>query len=417
MLDEGANRGDASSFRAHGVGSTTIFLDHGGLGATLQAALASRDLWDKYIEQQPATTLTANVFPHLADTTRNVASFLGARPEEALPMSSVMSAMRTVLRSWERREALVGRSLGGRVLCLNIACRSTKELLGLFAKEKGLELDEIMLGPFPFDRGEEDVLDPLEASLSADTSLVVLDAMPQHAPILFPIAKAVERVRAQSPGALILVHAADAFAGLDANMCPSGKFAPDFWTTSYNTWFCGAGQTALLHTDNAQFGHLEWLQPLASASDYGGDRVTGYYNTAILDFSSYLSLDAVLRFWEDIGQYSALLYMQSLARDAAQMLADTWATNLGAPDDMFGPMVLVALPAFPAFQGEATLTNEHAEKVQNALRESPNHIEVPVCLLDGTLYVRISAHVYNHIGEYECLAEAVSVLQERKSLG
>jgi selenocysteine lyase/cysteine desulfurase len=38
------------------------------------------------------------------------------------------------------------------------------------------------------------------------------------------------------------------------------------------------------------------------------------------------------------------------------------------------------------------------------------HIEVPVKCVQGGLYVRISAHVYNELADYEKLASAVGEL-------
>ena len=51
--------------------------------------------------------------------------------------------------------------------------------------------------------------------------------------------------------------------------------------------------------------------------------------------------------------------------------------------------------------------------MQDALYASK--VEVPVKAFTGTLYVRISAFVYNELEDYQALADAVSSLKPRAS--
>lgn len=44
---------------------------------------------------------------------------------------------------------------------------------------------------------------------------------------------------------------------------------------------------------------------------------------------------------------------------------------------------------------------------------SQHRIEVPIKTIQDTLYVRISAHVYNTLQEYQKLAEAVLLMQQQ----
>ncbi|CAE7461073.1 dcakd [Symbiodinium pilosum] len=82
-------------------------------------------------------------------------------------------------------------------------------------------------------------------------------------------------------------------------------------------------------------------------------------------------------------------------------------------EELLGPMALVALPPLKAL-GSRRCTYDDAEAVQNALFQ--RKIEVPVKVLSEQLYVRISAHIYNHIEEYETLRDAVLELQRMETL-
>ena len=54
-------------------------------------------------------------------------------------------------------------------------------------------------------------------------------------------------------------------------------------------------------------------------------------------------------------------------------------------------------------------TDSEAFYLQERLHHE-HHIEVPVKCLEGRLYVRISAHIYNRLEQYQHLAEAVCTM-------
>jgi len=261
------------------------------------------------------------------------------------------------------------------------------------------------LAPIEFPLADDAaVLDALAAALCpGETSLVILDAVPSNAPFVLPVEEAIALCRERCPEAFVVVDAAHALGGLPLSLRRSHA---DAVLTNCHKWFCGPKGTAVLHLRRE---HQEWVEPLVISHGYGADFVSGFYWTGLSDFTSWLALDAAIAFWDIAGLDAARLYGQYLVLDAAEMLAEAWGTQLGIPAELLGPMALVELPPLPMLGGAAPLAYEHAEAVQNALFE--RRIEVPVKALSGRLYVRLSAHIYNHIGEYEVLRDAVADLQ------
>jgi len=253
---------------------------------------------------------------------------------------------------------------------------------------------------FPLE-GEEQLLDALAAALGPDTKLVVLDAVPSNAPFVLPVEEAVALCRQHAPDAFVVVDAAHGLGGLPFKL---QKPPGDATFTNCHKWFCGPKGTALLHVAEQ---HHAWLDPLVISHGYGSDFVSGFYWSGLSDFSSWLALDANLAFWDAVGLEPARMYMKYLALDAAEMLADAWGTQLGIPSELLGPMALIEVPPLPMFAGTEPEAYEyvHAEALQNALFK--RKIEVPVKALSGRLYVRISAHIYNYMEEYEVLRDAV----------
>jgi len=88
-------------------------------------------------------------------------------------------------------------------------------------------------------------------------------------------------------------------------------------------------------------------------------------------------------------------------KEAARRLAVAWGTDLIAPESCLGPMACVRLP------GPRVPSDGHeANKIQDMLYFK-YAIEVPIKMLKNRLYVRISAHIYNTVDEFEILEKAM----------
>lgn len=101
--------------------------------------------------------------------------------------------------------------------------------------------------------------------------------------------------------------------------------------------------------------------------------------------------------------------MYALCREAADVLAARWGTRRFAPPSMTAAMALVQLPSGGPVPPAGGATSAHARDVQDKLHHA-RAVECPVKAVDGALYVRISAHIYNRLADYEALAAAVEAL-------
>jgi hypothetical protein len=92
-----------------------------------------------------------------------------------------------------------------------------------------------------------------------------------------------------------------------------------------------------------------------------------------------------------------------LAATASAELARRWSTETGAAADMIGAMAVIRLP------GRAAATVATAQALNRDLWER-HRIEVPVIPIGPSLWVRISAQIYNESMDYERLAAALAKL-------
>ncbi|CAE8687036.1 unnamed protein product, partial [Polarella glacialis] len=207
-------------FRLDENSSQTLFLNHGAFGGSLTVALQSKRHWADYVEQQPVRFVDRELFSQAAHITRRLAKLVQCPPTELLPMPNVTTAMNTILRSWQRREAASVRRGGApgsprRFVLFSTTYGSTKILLRQVASETGAEIDEV---PLHFPLGPEGLtpaLQELERHLSADTALVVIDSIPSNTPVAFPVEEAVAICRRVAPNALVIVDGAHSLGQVD----------------------------------------------------------------------------------------------------------------------------------------------------------------------------------------------------------
>jgi isopenicillin-N epimerase len=99
-----------------------------------------------------------------------------------------------------------------------------------------------------------------------------------------------------------------------------------------------------------------------------------------------------------------------LLREARQLLCNRLGVEPPCPEDMLGSLSTIPLPE--RFQNRPK--SGKIEEEQLRLYDEFG-IEVPFVRMGGPegRYFRVSAHVYNHLAEYEYLAEALDALTMR----
>lgn len=365
--------------------------------------MESKQRWAEHIERQPVRFLDRELFPHLAQVSKDLAFLTAAKPQDLMLMPSATAGMNAVLRSWQRR---FRPGPEDHVVILSVAYGSTKIMLSRMSQESGFQIEQANI-QFPLE-DEEPLLEALGRALRPNTSLVVLDIIPSNAPFVLPWEEAISLCRERSPDAFILADAAHVLFGTLLRLSGPGAVSADALVTNCHKWFCGPKGTALLHVAPQ---HQAWIEPLVISHGIGADFPSGFYWPGLTDFSSWLALDEAIEFWDLVGMDAARTYCNYLVCDAAETLMDAWGTGLGFPLELTGTMALVRLPELPGLRrvGEE-YTYTHAEAVQNKLFQQ--RIEVPVKVLSGDLYVRISAHIYNHVDEYAVLQEAIIEMRD-----
>ena len=199
----------------------------------------------------------------------------------------------------------------------------------------------------------------------------------------------------------------------------------DFYTGNFHKWCCAPRGAAFL------WAAPQWhaaLRPPALSHGAGGGYLERFIWDGARDYSAQLAVPAALRFWDvwaggggdggsggggggggggdgRRGLGAMARHNAELCAAAAAMLVQRWCTEPVFPPDMHGSMALVRVPA-PGGP-DAPRTSDDAKALQDWLHFA-RRIECPVKCIDGELFVRISAQVYNEMAEYERLGKAVA---------
>ncbi|EDO41055.1 predicted protein [Nematostella vectensis] len=373
------------------------FLNHGAFGGVLKESLDIARDWQIYIEKQPLRFVDRELLTHMVYITRRLAGFLCCDPRDLVLVPNATEGINTVIRSLKLCK-------GDKVFYLNTCYYAVKKLLRHLSAEDGVEIQEATI---PFPSYEDDILSLVETTLQPGTKLAVFSHIPSVIPIIMPISRLIGICHKRDVP--VLVDGAHALGALPLRIAELGA---DYYVANAHKWLCAPKGCAALYVADKHKGSVRCL---TVSGGFGRGFTTEFLFRGLRDYSPYLALHTVLDFWETVSPDRIYNHNTSLAHKAATLLAKCWDTDTLFPLYMFGPMVLVRLPDLlwqcQVANGNDEVDKPKAEAVQERLH-CESALEVPVKAVNGKLYVRISAHVYNELNEYKLLADAVLRLVE-----
>jgi isopenicillin-N epimerase len=389
------------------------FVNHGAFGAAARGAHAESRAWSEYAEEQPLRFIDRELFPHMCEAIRAVAVLVRAPPPCVSLVPNATYGLNSVISS---QRARLGP--GSTVFMLDIGYGSVKKMLARACEGTGAS---VVVGVIPFPlTGPEDVVSKVLAVLPPSPSLVVLDHVTSNTGLLLPIHDLVAAVRAARPRALILVDGAHGLGALDLDLPALGA---DYYVSNAHKWLCAPKGCGMLYAAPA---HASSLRAASISHGSGAGFTSEFIWDGCREYGPALALPGLLSWWTALGGlHEAREYCRCLLAEAMALLTAAWGTGTQAPPSLYSHMACVQLPpaclppgAAKRLEGgteewEYACTSTHGKMLQDALHYGCK-TECPVKTLpgprgdDNRSFVRISAAVYNVIGDYERLAAAVA---------
>jgi len=391
----------ANSLRAHWIlDPEIVFLNHGSFGACPKPVLAAQQALRERLEREPVLFLGRELEARVDAARAELAPFVGAEPEDIVPVSNATTGVNAVLESIEL-------SPGDELLLTNHgynACRNAAERAAGHAGAKVVVADV----PFPL-RSEDEVVQAVLVRASPRTRIALLDHVTSPTGLVFPIERLVRELAKRGIDTLVDAAHAPGMVPVDIR-----ALDPAYYTGNLHKWVCAPKGAAFLYVRRDLQARVRPPVVSHGANSPRTDRSRfrlEFDFTGTDDPTAFLVVPECLRFlgglfpggWDELRRRNRELVLRARA-----ILCDALGIDEPAPESMISSLASVPLPPGKQAGRPDAFT---IDPLQRTLFEQ-HRIEVPVMPWPAPprRLLRVSAQAYNEVGEYETLANALREL-------
>ncbi len=355
-------------------------LNHGSFGATPKRVLEAAQGWRLAMEADPSSFFRRDLPGLLRGAADRVATFLGGRGEDWAFVENATAGLNAIIGS-------LSLASGDELLCLSQVYGAIGNALNYHAGRCGARLVSVEV-PVPF-TDPAPLLERIAAAIGPQTRLASFDHITSAGAVVLPIPEMAAICRERGvPVAVDGAHAPGQIA-LDVT-----RLGVDWYVGNLHKWaFAAKGAAVIWCAPERQ----KALHPTAISHALGQGFTAEFDYTGTRDNSAWLAVPAALDYVDEVGAEAIRAYNATLARDAGAMLIEAWDSEAAAVPEFCASMVSVRLP------GAAGADRDLAHRLAAQLSER-HRITAPIMVLDGGLWVRVSAQIYNEIGDYARLA-------------
>jgi len=253
---------------------------------------------------------------------------------------------------------------------------------------------------YPTDVGAEVISSRIRALLPVDNAptIVVLDHITSETGVLLPVSEIVASLRATHPHIRFVIDAAHS-AGMLEQPLPVGF---DVWVGNLHKWLCAPRPAGALICGSDEIAAL--MNPLAPSWGFDKGFPSSFEWQGTSDYSAYLCVPAAITFQEQWSWAERNTHNCEVADGAASLLRAAWGVENHLVGAIEAPwMRMIQLPTTaPLEKSQIDSLIERCGIELNA--------ECAFMTVRGNSYVRISAHMYNEIDQYEVLAGLTQLL-------
>jgi isopenicillin-N epimerase len=362
-----------------------LTVNHGSFGATPRVVLAAQQDWRRQLEAQPTRFMHETLPAGLTAAAARLGAFLGADDKDIGFLDNATSGCNTVLRSLR----LAPRD---EVLVLSHGYGAVRNTVRFVTERVGAQMTEAAI-PFPRPDAEA-IVASVAAALTQRTRIAVIDHITSGSALVLPLQDIIAACHAA--GVLVLVDGAHGPGQVTLDLASLGA---DWYVGNCHKWLCAPKGSAFLW---AAPDRQADLHPLTISHGFGQGFRAEFDWTGTRDSSACLAIPTALDFHQRLGGIALRARNAALAAEGARLLADRLGTEVGTTGPFAGAMGVVRLPV------ASPPTADWAQRLRHKLLEA--RTDAPVHALDGAIWLRISAHAYNELADYESLATIITDL-------
>jgi isopenicillin-N epimerase len=357
-------------------------LNHGSFGATPRLVLVAAAEWRRRMEADPTTFFRRDLVPGLRAAAGHVAAFLGGRGEDWAFVENATAGLNAIIASLA---PTIGP--GDEVLCLSQVYNAIGNALHYYAERAGARVVTVEV-PVPF-IDPSPLLVALAKAIGPRTRLAVFDHITSAGAVVLPVCEMAALCRGR--GVPVAVDGAHAPGQIALDVPALGV---DWYVGNLHKWAFAARGTGVLWCAPER---RKRLHPTSISHALGAGFPDEFDYTGTRDNAPWLAVPAALGYIAGLGAEAMRAHNAALARDAGALLTEEWGSEAAAAPEFCAAMMSVRLPGATAGDREA------ARRLAARLRDDHN-ITAGVMVLDGGIWLRVSAQIYNQIEDYRRLA-------------
>ena len=389
---------------------TVTFLNHGSFGACPKAILDVQKGWRDKLEAHPVRFLGRELEDLLDWSRSEIGAYVGADPDDLALLTNATTGINTVLRSLRFEK-------GDELLTTDHAYNAVLNAVRYGAAKNGAKV-VLARVPFPISSPDE-AFEAIMAAVTPRTKLAVLDHVTSVSALIMPLERLAPALAER--GVDVLVDGAHGPGMLPLQLAELGAA---YYAGNGHKWMCAPKGTAFLHVRRDRQALIKPLTISHGANDTRMDRSRFRLEfdwQGTFDPSAWLTWPAAIDGMAEIipgGWASLMAFDHNLAVAAGEMLAEALHTTCQAPSEMIGSMATIRLPGGPWPRPEATRRMSMIEAALRGRRfEAPLMLWPCPWLVDSgdlppetefDLLIRVSAQVYNYLGQYERLSSILA---------
>lgn len=384
------------------LGAGLTYLNHGSYGSCPAYVLERQDEIRARMERDPTRFFKVDL-EKLSDRARQaVATLINAPFEDVALMGNGTIAMAVALHA-------AGLAAGDEVVVTDHEYSATINELTRICQFTGARIVKAQL-TVPVS-GDDQVFYAVANAITDRTKLVVVSHITSASAIILPVERIARLCREK--GIEVLLDGAHTPGQVKIDI---QALAPTYYAASCHKWLNAPKGSGFLYVhpsaqekvrSRVQSCRVHVKRPRKAFlcdTDYVG---TGDYtaNLVIPDVIEHMAAQLPGGWDEIIASNHAKIIA------ARQLVCARTPARPMAPDAMIGTMASLTLPPNP----DRTRPTCYEDALQDALHER-HAIQVPVWEMPGVTprVTRLSAQLYNHMGEYEMFAEALNEELERE---
>jgi isopenicillin-N epimerase len=355
-----------------------LHLNHGSYGAATRRALTAQDAVRRRMEGATSSFFRYDYMPAMDRARVAAAAAFGGDPADWALVENATQGCNAVI-------AATPLAAGDEVLVLQPVYGAVRKAALYHAGLRGARLVEVPV-PVPIEDGAQ-IVAAVEVALTGRTRLAIFDHVTSPTATILPVADLTALCR--RAGVPVLIDGAHAPGMLALDVPVIGA---DWYVGNAHKWLCAPkGCAVIWAARDRQAG----LHPVTISHGLGAGFGAEFGWTGTRDASAQIVLPEVMAVFAAMGGARLMARNRALAAEAGVVVARALGGALICPPGMNGAMVTIALPVVADAADPDRMVADFGRR---------HPAETAFVAVGGRIGVRLSAHIYNELDDYEQLA-------------